>query len=146
MPGETRLAPPLTSGAIEIAGIEPSLECRLQRRPFAVEDREPAGIAVAPFVDRRLTEHPFIAEAQALRRGARGRIERIAFPLVAAVAQFVEDAAHHQGHGLGSRRGALQGWRIVDAADLDDPRRGVDAHQAGDADRMPAAALDDGVN
>src|SRR5438132_8123989 len=75
MPGETRQAPPLASRAIEIAGIEPTLKCRLQGRPFAVEDREPAGVAVAPFVERGLPEHPFVAEAQALRRGARGRVE-----------------------------------------------------------------------
>src|SRR5580704_18579683 len=32
---------------IEVVGIEPALEGCLERRPFAVEDREPAGVAVA---------------------------------------------------------------------------------------------------
>src|SRR5262249_24407520 len=39
-----------------------------------------------------------------------------------------------------------QGWRVINAADFDDPWRGVDAHQARDADGAPAAAMDDGVD
>ena len=122
------------------------LECRLQRRPFAVEDREPTGVAVAPFVHGRLPEHSFVAEAQALGRSARGRVERIAFPLIAAIAELVEDPAHQQVHRLGRRRGALQRRRVIDAADLDDPWCGVDAHQARDPDGAPTAAMDDGVD
>jgi len=41
--------------------------------------------------------------------------------------------------------GALQGRRVIDAADLDDACRGVDAQIAGDADGAAAPALDDGV-
>ena len=135
----------MLSGGVEIGRVEPALEGRLERQPLAVEDREPAGIAVARFVDRRLVEHALVAEPEALRRGARRRVERIAFPFVAPIAELVKDAAHHQVHRLGRRRGALQRRGVVDAADLDDPRRGVDAHQAGDTDRTPAAALDDDV-
>ena len=75
---------PLLARRIEIAGVEPALERRLQRRPLAVEDREPAAVAVASLVDRRLAERAFVAKAQTLSRGARRRVERIAFPLVAA--------------------------------------------------------------
>src|SRR6516162_683667 len=125
---EVRQALPLLARRIEICRVEPALECRLERWPFAVEDREPGGVAVATLVHRRLAEHAFVAEAQALRCGARGRVERIAFPLVAPIAQLVEDPAHQEVHRLGRRRGALQ-WRgVVDTADLDDPSRRVDPH------------------
>ena len=108
-PDQLRQAGSLPPVRIEIVGVEPSLEGRLQRRPFAVEDREPAGVAVARLVDGRLAEHALIGEAQALRRGARRRVQRVAFPLVAAIAELVEDPAHHQVHRLGRGRGALQG-------------------------------------
>src|SRR5207302_4698374 len=68
-----------------------------------------------------------------------------AFPLVAAIAELVEDPAHHQTHRLGRRRRALQGRRVIDTADLDDPGRGVDAHQARDPDGASAAPFDDAM-
>src|SRR5215813_10367999 len=46
----------LPTRRIEIAGGEPVFERRLERRPFAVEDREPTGVAVAPLGHGRLAE------------------------------------------------------------------------------------------
>src|SRR5260370_23858086 len=91
---------PLVACAIEIGGIEPALEGGFERRPFAVDDREPRRVAAAALVDDRLAEDALEAEAEPRRRGARGRVERVAFPLVAAISQLVEDAAHHQIHRL----------------------------------------------
>src|SRR5215831_12819428 len=134
---EARQALVLAACGVEIAGVEPALEGLFERRPFAVEDREPAGVAVAALVDRGLAEHAFVLESQSQRRGTRRRVERVAFPLVAPVAQLVEDAAHHQIHRFGGGWRALQERRIVDAADFDDAGRGIDAHIAGDAGRAP---------
>jgi len=66
-----------------------------------------------------LAENALEAEPVALGRGARRRIERIAFPLVAAIAKFVEDPPHHQEHCFGPGGLALQRGRVGDAADLD---------------------------
>src|SRR6516165_5458474 len=44
---QVRQALHLPARRVEIAGIEPALERRFERRPFAVEDRKPAGVAVA---------------------------------------------------------------------------------------------------
>src|SRR5579864_2371148 len=105
---EAREAAALRPVGSEIGRIEPALEGGPQRRPLAVDDREPGGVAVVPFDHLSLAEEALVAEAVALGGGARRRIEGIAFPLVAAVAQFVEDAAHHQIHRLGAGRPALQ--------------------------------------
>src|SRR5215472_3661765 len=143
---EARQALPLAACGVEIAGIEPALEGLFEGWPFAVEDREPAGVAVAALVDRGLPEQSLVAEAEAQCRGTRRRVKRVAFPLVAPIAQFVEDAAHHQIHRFGGGGGALQERRIVDAADLDDAGGGVNAHIAGDADGAADLALDDAMN
>src|SRR6516162_5023209 len=57
----------LPACGIEIVGGEPALESRLLCRPFAVEDREPASIAVALLVNRGLAKHTLILETEALR-------------------------------------------------------------------------------
>src|SRR5215472_19100175 len=143
---EARQALVLAACGVEIAGIEPALEGLFERRPFAVEDREPAGVAVAALVDSGLAEEALVAKAEAQCCGARWRVERVAFPLVTPVAQFVEDTAHHQVHRLGGGWCALQERRKIDAADFDDAGRGIDAHIAGDADGAADLALDDAMN
>src|SRR5215472_18643271 len=104
---KVRQALALPPRCVEIRRVEPALEGRLERRPLDVEDREPAGVTVAGLVDRRLAEHAFIPEAQPPRRGARRTVERIAFPLVAPIAELVKNTAHQEVHRLGRRRGAL---------------------------------------
>src|SRR5260221_6046568 len=122
---------PLVACAIEIGGIEPALEGGFEARPLALDDREPRRVAAAALVDDRLAEDALEAEAEPRRRGARGRVERVAFPLVAAISQLVEDAAHHQIHRLGRGGGALQARAVVYAAPPDDAPGPGQSHQAG---------------
>src|SRR5262245_34716371 len=77
----------LAAGGVEIFRREPALESGLAGRPLAVEHREPGGVAVASLDDEVLAEHAFEREAEALGGAPRGGIERVAFPLVTAVAQ-----------------------------------------------------------
>src|SRR3954447_12011729 len=115
---QARQAVPLLPVGVEIRRVEPALECRALRRPFAVDDREPGGVAVAAAGHRRLPEQSLIPEAETQGGGARGRVQRIAFPFVATIPELIENAPHHQIHRLGSGRPALQARAIGDAADL----------------------------
>src|SRR5439155_374391 len=82
--------------------------------------------AVAPFVHGGLPENPLEGEAEPFG-GAAGRlVEGIAFPLVPAIAELVEDTRHHQVHGLGRGRVILKRRAEGDMADLDDPERRID--------------------
>ena len=56
------LLPPLR---VEVPLRQPLLVRPLQRRPFAVDDREPGGVAVAALVDDRLPEQALVLEARA---------------------------------------------------------------------------------
>src|SRR5438094_4286640 len=49
---------------VEIRRVEPALERLAQRRPFAIDHREPGGVPVAALGDHRLAEQPLIAEAE----------------------------------------------------------------------------------
>src|SRR5262249_35234826 len=49
--GELRKAGYLTASSVKIFRREPVLESNLDRRPFAIEDREPRCITAAPLVD-----------------------------------------------------------------------------------------------
>src|SRR4051794_4455010 len=89
---------PLAARGVEVFGREPALEGGLARKPFLVGDREPGGVSVAALVDGRLTEEAFVLEAEPLGRGSRRRVQGIALPLVAAIAELVEDAAHEEIH------------------------------------------------
>src|SRR3546814_309199 len=68
---------------------------------------------------------------------------------LAPVTELVEGAGHHEVHGLGSQRRALQRRAEVDVAHLDDAERRVDAQVAGDAQCLPGGlaprSADDGV-
>ena len=113
---ELRLLPPIP---IEILRREPALERGLARRPFAVEHGEIGGVAVAALGDHVLAQDAFEREAEAQRRAARRRVERVAFPFVAPIAERLEHIARQQILRLGGERRALQGRRIDDVADLD---------------------------
>src|SRR5205807_8477059 len=70
---------------VEIARLQPGLECRAKRRPLAVDDREPGGVPVVAARDHRLPEQPLEAKAQPRGRGAARQVQRVAFPLIAPV-------------------------------------------------------------
>ena len=89
-----RPLPPRTPMPGGFCRIEPALESGAQSRPLAVEDREPRGIAAAALVHCCLPEQPLIAEAEAQGRRPRRGVERVTFPFVAAISEFVEDPAH----------------------------------------------------
>ena len=127
---------------IEIVRREPALVRRLARRPLAVEHRKPGGVAVAALDDHVLAENPLEREAEALRGAARGRVEGVALPLVAAIAELLEDIAREQILRLGRAGRALHRRRVHDVADLDDAIGGVDAHQRLVADRSPRGVVD----
>src|SRR3954469_2087527 len=84
---------------VEVRRIEPPLKGVVDGRPFAVDHRVPRGVTVATLVDARLPENAFVREAKALRGAARRRVQRVALPFVAPVAE-VEGALHHQVHRL----------------------------------------------
>src|SRR5689334_17214357 len=90
---------PLSPLGVEIGGIEPAPEGPIELGPFLVDHGVPGGVAAAALVDARLAEEAFVGEAEALRRGTRRRIQRVALPFVAPVAQL-ESALHHQVHRL----------------------------------------------
>src|ERR1700722_8687673 len=66
----------------------------------------------------------------------------MALPLVAAIAELVEHAPHHQEHGFSAGGPLLQGWRIGNATDLDAAGGEIDVEIAGDADRLSACGID----
>src|SRR5579864_2805221 len=80
--GAGRKRAALQACSVEIRGIEPALEGSAQRRPFAVDDRVPGGIAISSLIDHRFSENAFEAEAETQRRRTRGRVEAVAFPFV----------------------------------------------------------------
>ena len=68
------------------------LESNLDRRPFAIEDREPRRITVAPLVYIGLAPNALEFEAEPDCCCPRFVIERIALPSVAAIAEFIKGA------------------------------------------------------
>jgi hypothetical protein len=98
----------LAAVPIEVSGCEPGLEAVAHARPLLVRDGEPCRIAAALLVDAGVEEDAFEAEAEAQRRAAGRRIERITFPFVAAIAEVLEGLAHHQVLGIRGGAGLLQ--------------------------------------
>src|ERR1700674_2984448 len=94
----------------EVFRRQPALEICFALRPFAVEHREPSIVAVSAFRDQVLAERPLIDEAITKRRSAGRRIERVAIPLVAAIAERFEGVSRQQILRLGAKRRALEGW------------------------------------
>jgi len=121
----------LGSLRIKVGRIEPGFKCSFQDGPLRVDDRIPGRVAVAAFVYSRLAKNAFEHESQPVRRPTGSCIQGIAFPFVAAVAQFIEDPAHHQEHGLGGCRRFLQPRREVDVPDFDDAHLWLYVQRAG---------------
>src|SRR5437764_15178523 len=92
----------LAAGRIEVFRREPARERLLARGPFAVEHGEPGIVAVAPLGDDVLPERALVGEPVAQRGVARGRIERIAFPLVPPIAERIERIAGEEVLRLGA--------------------------------------------
>src|SRR6185437_4034727 len=132
----------LAALVIEIVRLEPVLERRLARRPFAVEHRKPGRVAVAALDDPVLAENSLERKPEAFRRAARRRVERVALPFVTAKAELIEHVSREQILRLGRARGALHRRRVHDVADLDDAIGRVDAHQRLIADRAPGPIVD----
>ena len=116
--------------ASKLSGVEPRLERLAHLRPVGVDDRVPGGVPVAALHHLCLAEDPLVAEAEPLGRPTRRRVECVALPLVAPVAEVVEDVAHDQELGLGRRPGLLQRGREMDVPDLDRSGVGRDAQEA----------------
>ena len=95
------------------------LESNLDRRPFAIEDREPRRITVAPLVDGGLPPDALEFEAEPGCSCPRSGIERIALLGVAAIAEFIKDVPHHQVHYLGCGNPTLKCRRVNNPANFD---------------------------
>ena len=139
--GERDLLP---SVGIEIVWREPALVGRLAGRPLAVEHRKPGCVAVAALDDHVLAENPLEGEAEALRGATRRRVERVALPLVAAIAKLLEHITREQILRLGRAGRPLHRRRVHDVADLDHAIGGVDAHEGLVTDRSPRGVVDHG--
>src|ERR1700678_629913 len=120
---------------IEIIPRKPAPVGRLARRPFAVEHREPRLVAVAALDDHVLAKDSLESEAEALRGATRRRVEGVALPLVAAIAERLEDVTREQILRLGRAGRPLHRRRVQDVADLGDPVRRIDAQKGLVADR-----------
>src|SRR5215469_3716487 len=140
--GELRKAGYLTASSVKIFRREPVLESNLDRRPFAIEDREPRCITAAPLVDVGLPPDALEFEAEPGCSCPRSGIERIALPSVAAVAEFIKDVPHHQVHRLGCGNPTLKCRRVNDPANLDATSSGVDIQIARLAERLAAREID----
>jgi len=90
--GQLRQAHLLTACGVKIFWREPTLESGLDRGPFAIEDREPSRVTVAPLVDIGLAPDALECEAEPYCCCPRSGIERIALPSVAAIAEFIKGA------------------------------------------------------
>src|SRR5436853_7893914 len=93
---QPRQAYPLPACRVEIFRHKPALEGRLARRPFGIEHRVPGRVAVAALDDHVLAEEALEGEAETQRSAPPGGVERVALPLVAAVAERLERVAGEQ--------------------------------------------------
>src|SRR5580658_3870533 len=72
----------LPAFAVKIFRRQPAFEVCLSLRPFAVDDGEPSGVAIAALCDHVLAKDALENKAIARGGAARRRIERVAFPFV----------------------------------------------------------------
>ena len=93
----------LAAGVVEVRRVQPGLVGGADARPLGVGDREPVGVAVAALVDHRVAEPALVGEAEPGRGRPRRLVEAVALPLVAAVAELVEDVVRQQVHAPRSR-------------------------------------------
>ena len=106
--------------------------CRAGHSPSTIANH--AVSRLRPLYDGGLAERSLVREAEPYGSRARRRVERVALPLIAPVAEL-ECPSHHQVHRLGRRPRPLEERREVDVADLDRPARRVDAQVRRHADR-----------
>lgn len=92
-----------------------------------------------------LPENALEGKPQAERGATRRRIEGIALPLVAPIAERLEDIGGGEILRLGRGGGALQDWRVDDVPHLDDPRAGADLHQRHRAGCFACRLVDYGI-
>ena len=126
---------------IEVIRVQPAFETAFAIRPFAVEHREICGVAAVALGDHVLAKDALKDEAVARRRAARGGIERIAFPFIAAIAQRLERIARQKVLRFGAERRALQFGAINDAADFDDAHRRPYMHERKETQRPPVQVV-----
>ena len=91
-----------------------------------------------------LAEQPLEGEAETDRRPARGRVQGVAFPFEAPVAQGLEGMARHQEDRLGGEARALQGGGQPDMADFDHTIGRHDPEITRHAQRTSCRAIEDG--
>src|SRR5438067_12257507 len=139
---ESSQAAALPAGAVEIARIEPGLKRGAQCRPFGVDDREPRRVAVVAAGDHSLPEQAFIREPEPRGGSTARQVQRIAFPLVAAEAELLENAAHRAIPRFRCRRLALQGATEVQRADLDRAVGGLHVRISAHPNRLAAGLVD----
>ncbi len=77
----------LTMVGTEVRGFEPGLQGGADARPVAIDDGVPGGVAIAAFDDDRLPKRALIGETEAFGGAAGGRVEGVALPFDAALAQ-----------------------------------------------------------
>jgi len=118
------------------------VESVLDRWPFAIEDREPRRITVAPLVDVGLPPDALEGEAEPDCSCPRSGIERIALPSVAAIAKFIKDVPHHQVHCLARRNPTLKCRRVNNPADFDAAGGRVNIQIARLTERLAAREID----
>ena len=137
---ETPLARSPRSRVVEVRRVEPALVRRRESAPVPVGDREPRGVAVAALVDQGLAERALVAEPEPGGGRARGRVERVALPLVAAVAEPRTRGAPSATSPRSRRWCAAGAGPSTIAPTSTDAVGRLGAHQAGDARGPPARA------
>src|SRR6516164_10874062 len=118
------------------------VESVLDRRPFAVEDREPRRITVAPLVDGGLAPDALEGEAEPGCSCPRSGIERITLPGVAAIAEFIKGVPHHHIHCLARCNPTLKCRRVHNPANLDATSGWVNIEIARLAERLATREID----
>ena len=81
---------------------------------------------------------------QSLRRPARGFVQAITFPLIAAIAERIEDVAHQKPLGFRRHCGPTEQRREVHVSDFDHAILGINTHQRQGADGLSGAFIHDG--
>src|ERR1700751_2420933 len=82
--------PPLLSLFVEVGWIQPGLEGRADSRPLTVRDGVPGRVTTSAFVGDGVSEDALECKSVARGGRARGRVQAVAFPFVAAIAELVE--------------------------------------------------------
>src|SRR6516225_10535636 len=119
---------------IEILGVQPAFEVALAHRPFAVEHGEPCVVAITALGNHVLAESTLVDKPITQRCPPRCGIQRVAFPLVAAIAESLKHVTRQQILSFGTERRALQGRRIEHVPHFDYTVRRNDPQQREIAD------------